>query len=603
MPLLTSDDQTESPPAVWPQLRRSLPYLKSHRRSFAVLVAGALIMAGLGAVEPLLTKYIFDALGTERPLEMLGLALAGLVALEIARAVLGGWSSVLTWDVRLKIDYKLRETVYGKIYELPISYHRKQQVGGLVNKVNQSIAGFLGTAMELCTSTLPSIAFLGISIVLMIQLDWRLTVLVLTFLPLPTLIGWWAAREQAQRERKLIETWSGLYARLHETLAGILTVKGFARERFEVEQFLAGSRKGNDIVYRGVRRDALTNGARNFASTVARIAAIGVGAYLIVLDEITVGTLIAFLGYIGSLFGPVQGLTGVYQSVRRCAVSLEILFDVLDSEDEDADRTAVTDGRIIDGVVRFRDVSFSYPDGDQVLSGFSLDVWPGETIALVGPSGAGKTTLINLLQRHYHVSGGAIEIDGANIEDIELQSLRRKIGTVFQDVQLFNESVHANIAFGRPDASREEVVSAAVAASAHGFISDLPDGYDTILGEQASRLSGGQKQRIAIARTLLLDPPILVFDEATSALDAESEAAVQRALREIAKARTTFVIAHRLSTIADADRIVVIREGRIAATGRHEDLLRECPFYARLVRLQMGDDPVEEAFERHAYAA
>lgn len=577
--------------------------MRPHRRAFGGLVAAALVTAAFGALEPLLTKAIFDALGAEGALRKLAIAVAGLVGLEIARAVLTGWSSVRTWDVRLQIDYTLRETVYGKIYSLPISYHRQQQVGGLVNRVNKSIDGFLNTAMELCTSTLPSLAFLMLSIVLMLQLDWRLSLLVIAFLPLPTIIGAWAAREQAQRERMLVDTWSRLYGRLHETLSSILTVKGFARERFELTQFLEGSRFGNDIVRRGVRRDAATNGARSFASTLARIAAIGFGAYLIVAGEMTVGTLVAFLGYIGGLFGPVQGLTGIYQSVRRCAVSLEILFEVIDSgvDESSVDKPtsgAAKPGQPVFGAVRFSNVSFAYPDGECVLRDFSLDAVPGETIALVGPSGAGKTTLINLLQRHYHVSGGAIEVDGTNIEEMDVAQLRRKIGTVFQDVQLFNESVHANIAFGRPDASREEVRAAALAASADGFISALGDGYDTVLGEQGSRLSGGQKQRIAIARALLLDPPILVFDEATSALDAESEAAVQQALRSVARGRTTFIIAHRLATVIDADRIVVMRDGEIIATGRHEELLRECRYYARLVRLQMSDGAATEQAER-----
>lgn len=549
----------------------------------------ALVVSALGVAEPLITKYIFDALGTSRPLEKLALGIGGLVVLELGRALMNGWMSVLTWDVRLKIDFRLREAVYGKIYALPIGYHRRLRVGGLVNKVNKSISGVLDTSMDLCTNTLPSLVFLLLSVVTMLNLDWRLSLVVIGFLPLPTLIGAWAAREQADRERVLVETWSNVYARLHETLASILTVKGFARERYELNGFLEGSREGNEVVYRGVRRDALTNGARQFAATLARIAAIGVGAYYIVAGEMTVGTLVAFLGYIGGLFGPVQGLTGIYQSVRKCGVSLEVLFDILDREAFDHDEQGRTELGRVTGAVAFRNVWFAYPDGNVVLQDFVLETEPGETVALVGPSGAGKSTLIKLLQRHYDVSGGCIEVDGVDIRRIELASLRRKIGTVFQDVHLFNESVHANIAFGRPDATRDEVRAAAAAAHADGFISELPDGYDTVLGEHGDRLSGGQKQRIAIARALLLDPPVLVLDEATSALDAESEAVVQEALKTVARGRTTFVIAHRLATVIEADRIVVMRDGGIAATGRHDELLRTDPYYARLVHLQMHD--------------
>jgi ATP-binding cassette subfamily B protein len=417
-------------------------------------------------------------------------------------------------------------------------------------------------------------------------MEWHLALVVIVFAPVPAIIGAWAAPEQMQRERRLVERWNSIYGRFNEVLAGMMTVKGFAMEEEEKRRFLAGVRDGNEVVRRGVRTDNRTGTLRSLTTTTARLAALALGGYFVYRGEMTVGTLVAFLGYIGGLFGPVQGLTNTYQTLRRATVSLEAIFNILDADDVVADTPGAADIRPLRGEVEFRSVSFGYQPGSPVLRNINLTARAGETIALIGPNGSGKSTLATLLQRFYRVTEGAITIDGVDIRSLTQHSLRSQIGVVFQDAHLFNDTVRANIAYGRPDASQEEIEAAAKAAQAHRFIMELPEGYETIVLERGSRLSGGERQRIAIARALLKNPPILILDEATSALDAESEYLVQRALKALLHGRTAFVIAHRLSTVRDADRIVVIKDGTITEAGSHPELLAAGGYYASLLTKQ-----------------
>jgi ATP-binding cassette, subfamily B, bacterial len=546
----------------------------------------ALFLAALSAVDPLVMKYLFDQLGAGGGLTKFATAISVLVVVELARAGLQAWLGVLSWDVRLGVDYTVRERVMGKLNSLPMSFHQGETIGATMNRINAGINGCVTAFCDTAFNLLPTLLYLVLSVAAMLRMEWHLAVAVIVFAPVPAIIGAWAAPEQMQRERRLVERWNSIYGRFNEVLAGMMTVKGFTMEEEEKRRFLEGVRDGNEVVRRGVRTDNRTGTLRGLAATAARLAALAMGGYFVSRGEMTVGTLVAFLGYIGGLFGPVQGLTNTYQTLRRATVSLEAIFSILDADDVVADTPGAADIRPLRGEVEFRNVSFGYQPGSAVLRDINLTARPGETIALIGPSGSGKTTLATLLQRFYRVTEGAITIDSLDIRDMTQYSLRSQIGVVFQDAHLFNDTVRANIAYGRPDASQEEIEAAAKAAQAHRFIMELPEGYDTIVRERGSRLSGGERQRIAIARALLRNPPILILDEATSALDAESEHLIQRALKALLRGRTAFVIAHRLSTVRDADRIVVIKDGTITEAGNHTELLAQGGYYASLLTKQ-----------------
>jgi ATP-binding cassette subfamily B protein len=566
--------------------RRSLQFVRPYRRALTGVIALALVLAALSAIDPLIMKYLFDELERRTGVRTLASIMAGLMVLELARAGLQAWLGILSWDVRLGVEYTLRERLVSKLNSLPISFHQREGVGGTMNRVNQGISGYVGAFSDVAFNLLPTLLYLILSVMAMLRMEWRLALAVIVFTPLPALIGARAAPEQMRRERRLVERWSSIYSRFNEVLAGIMTVKGYVMEEEEKRRFLQGVREGNEIMRRGVRTDNRTGTLRTLAATTSRLAALALGGYFVLKGEITVGTLVAFLGYIGGLFGPVQGLTNAYQTFRRVSVSLETIFGILDADDLVGDSPGAAEVQHLRGEVEFRKVSFGYLPGSAVLRGINLTARPGETIALVGPSGSGKTTMATLLQRFYSVSEGSITIDGVDIKEMTQHSLRNQIGVVFQDAHLFNDTVRANIAYGRPQATQAEVEAAAKAAHAHDFIMDLPAGYDTVVRERGTRLSGGQRQRIAIARALLKNPPILILDEATSALDSESERLIQQALKTLLQGRTAFVIAHRLSTVRDADRIVVIKDGEIAEVGKHSELVAVGGYYASLVARQ-----------------
>ena len=455
-----------------------------------------------------------------------------------------------------------------------------------MTRLDRGVQGLSSAFADLLFKLFPALLYLGLSAAMMARLDGPITVGVLAFMTAPALLGVHAAPIQTARDHALLDRWRRIYARFNEVLGAIATVKSFAMEHAEKERFMREVDAANGVVMEGIRFDTRVGGLQNAVAGGARILVLAYGGYLTLTGRLSVGTLLAFLGYLAGMVTPIQGLTGLYQTLRRAAVSLDTVFTILEAEDRVPDAAHAREAAPLRGEVVFERVGFGYRAGHPVLLGIDLRVSPGETVALVGPSGGGKTTLMSLLQRLHDPQRGTIAIDGVDIREFTQRSLRRQIGVILQDGLLFDDTVSANIAYGKPQATRAEVEAAARAANAHAFIEALPAGYDTYVGERGGSLSTGQRQRIAIARALLTDPPIVVLDEATSALDAEAEAEVQAGLARLLEGRTTFVVAHRLSTVVRADRIVVLRDGRIVESGTHGSLLREGGHYAALVHLQ-----------------
>ncbi len=586
------------------RLRRAMAFARPHRRLVVLILFITFVVAAANALEPLVMKYIFDRLGGNGTLRALLTGVLLLVGLAVFREIGGGFSNWLSWRTRIGIHYALLDATVEKLHRLPHDIHRREGVGAIMTRLERGIQGFIGAISEISFNVLPALAYLVLAIVVMLRLDWRLTVLVLAFAPLPAAVAAFAAPNQTRREQFLMDKWARIYARFNEILSGIVTVRSFAMEDAEKRRFLRDVEDANRVVVRGIGFDSSVGALQNVAVTAARLAAIAAGGLLILHGEATLGTLVAFLGYVGGLFGPVQGLTGIYKTLRTASVSLDQIFAILDTQEHIGDAPDAREVTALRGEVEFEDVHFAYgATGNVILRGIDLRVQPGEMIAIVGPSGAGKSTMMALLQRFYDPTRGVIRLDGRDLRGLRQMSMRRHIGVVLQDALLFNEPVRDNIAYGRPEASREEIEAAARAANAHDFIMALEKGYDTEVGERGSRLSGGERQRIAIARALLKDPPILILDEATSALDVELEAQVQEALERLILGRTTFVIAHRLSTVVNADRIVVLKDGRILESGRHEELLAAGGYYALLVQRQAqaytGPERRERERRRH----
>lgn len=575
-------------------IKRYLQFVKPYKyRIFATIIVG-IIKFGIPMLIPLLIKYAIDgvinnhALTTDEKVHHLtiaiGIALFIFVIVrqpvEFIRQYLAQWTSN-------KILYDIRKKLYNHLQALSARFYANNQVGQVIsrviNDVEQTKDFILTGLMNIWLDCITIIIALSI----MFFLDVKLTLAALFIFPfyILTVYVFFGRLRKLTRERS--QALAEVQGFLHERVQGISVVKSFAIEDNEAKNF---DKKNTNFLTRALKHtrwNAYSFAAINTVTDIGPIIVIGVGAYLAISGSITVGTLAAFVGYLELLFGPLRRLVASFTTLTQSFASMDRVFQLIDEDYDIKNGVGAQPIEIKQGRIDIDHVSFQYNDNEApILKDINLSIEKGETVAFVGMSGGGKSTLINLIPRFYDVTSGQILIDGHNIKDFLTGSLRNQIGLVQQDNILFSDTVKENILLGRPTATDEEVVEAAKMANAHDFIMNLPQGYDTEVGERGVKLSGGQKQRLSIARIFLNNPPILILDEATSALDLESESIIQEALDVLSKDRTTLIVAHRLSTITHADKIVVIENGHIVETGTHRELIAKQGAYEHLYSIQ-----------------
>ena len=579
-------------------VRRVAVYLKPYKLMAGGTMACALLSLVFSLVYPNLIRAVIDQVIGENRIELLAPVMIGLIATFLLRDAFNGLRILINNTLEQAVIYDMRRDVYARLQRLPVNYFDQRASGDLMTRVIEdvnSVERILIDGIEQGT-----VAILGLLIVpvMLFRMSPKLTLVAM--IPIPILAGGalWYTLTAHRRYRAQRQAASAMNALLMDNLQGVRQIKSFGQEGHEDARFADRAEGLRQSTLGIMRMWALYSPAMSFASALGTGLILWVGGWQVVHHAMTAGQLVAFLFYLGLFYEPIRQLHGLNQLLQAARAAGERMFDILDSPLERMDNVRRQPMNTpVRGEVVYENAAFSYAGGKTVLRDISLRVRPGEMIALVGPTGAGKSTLVNLLPAFYEATSGHITIDGQDISSVSLESLRQQISVVSQEAFLFNGTVRENILYGKLDATGDELVAAAKAANCHDFISALPNGYDSRVGERGVKLSVGEKQRVSIARALLKNAPILILDEATASVDTGTEKLIQEALERLMANRTSFVIAHRLSTIRKADQILVLREGRIVERGNHDELMNLGGLYARLARIQ-NTTFIEEGFEK-----
>ena len=570
--------------------KRLLKYMRPYLRQFVLAVICIILAAGANLYLPWIIKDMIDKVLAERDMMMLNAICIGIVVVFFLRGIFFYGQSYLVSFIGQKVIIDVREVMFRKFQRMPMAYFDKHQTGETMSYITNDVAAIQSALVDQLIELVTEGSILIGSLVLMVVLDWKLSLLTLVVIPLVGQAMKIFGRKIKRNGTIIQERMADITSLLQESISSIRVVKSFVREDYEIKRFCRQNELNFQAAMKNVQLTSLLTPSVEFLAAISVTVIVWFGGYEVVEGTITAGALVAFLTYAVNLANPVKRLSRVYGNMQRAMAAVDRVFAVIDLEETIADRPDARPMPETHGHVEFDHVSFGYKEGVLALSDVSLEAKPGQMIAFVGPSGAGKSTIANLIPRFYEVTFGAIFIDGRDIRDVTVGSLREQIGIVPQETMLFSTTVRENIRYGRLDATDAEVEAAARAANADAFIRELDAGYDTEIGERGLSLSGGQRQRIAIARAILKNPRILILDEATSALDTESEKIVQAALDHLMVGRTSFVIAHRLSTIFHADQIFVIDDGHVKEHGTHEELLAMGGLYSNLYNIQFKQD-------------